>query len=58
MITRAIVRFDVPITIDIPSEATTIEAQDEILRYAMEDVPKTTPKIIKCVERPDIVDKE
>ena len=57
MIVHAIVRWETPVTIDIPIGATTTEAKDLVMHEAVSIIFIQLPKVVRCIEREDIVDE-
>ena len=56
MIIRALIRFDVPITINIEDGTSTEDTRDLLITAAVQDVLSKEPRIVQCIERPEIVD--
>jgi hypothetical protein len=57
MITHALIRFDVPITINIEDRTSAEDARDLLITAAVQDVLSKEPKIVQCIERPDVLKK-
>ena len=57
MIICATIRWDVPVTIDIPILATTTEARDELIKESVKEIFNIHPVVAKCIERPDVIDE-
>ena len=57
MIIHALIQFNVPITIDIDKSLSKEEVRDLLLTESIKDVLSKEPRIVKCNERPDIVNK-
>ena len=57
MIIHALIRFDVPITIYIENDTSTKDVKDVLVTAAVQDVLSREPKIVQCIERPDVLVK-